>query len=165
MNAKAKTVQSLKADYKRAQASVVAADKSAARARKAVEAARVALSAALIAKTPRTVDDYRIMVMPDDSRYWHRSSEMLDDVFGDCIFDDDGHLTDMVKEYLHAWENGEGISCYFARLEARDPVTGEWEEEDACGGFYGLGRGCAPIDQIRDQLEPREFAGEVEIVE
>ena len=126
----------------------------------------------------KDASDYRIVVSNDDSWAWSSSAEMLDDVFGDwwCECEDSAdHVSSKfgkcepspeAQRFIDEFEGKGryGVCAHYARLEAMDAVTGEYVEQDACGGFFSYD-GCAPEDAIRETLEPSDVLGTVEIIE
>ena len=124
---------------------------------------------AILAETPRTADDYRLLIVSDDGG-WSSTEDMLDDVLGDhdpivcCGADWRTHyksekawkeacdaIAAQTEMYRAAYEDGNGIFAFGGVLQERDPLTGEWEATDSCFGFYSLD-GCAPEKDIAEQV-------------
>lgn len=179
----AKSLEITRAAMGTAEANLKAADHALEIARDALIDAEGEYRQALWAVKPRTAADYKIVISGDDSWGWSSVEAMLDDTQGDYTADDACGATwqehfkskaawlkarAAVEAHNQAWIDawhGNGIACYHAALYSIDPISGEFSDEpdDTCGGFFSIDG--APIDAIRDQLEPRGFAGKVAIEE
>ncbi|KAK1548572.1 hypothetical protein Q3G72_035161 [Acer saccharum] len=106
---------------------------------------RAARDEAIIAAHTFTADDYRVVVSHDDTYV-----DSFEDIWG-CS--DPAEIDDPESEYnewREAYENGDGIYSFNVSLERQNPVDGEFETIDACGGFYSLTE-CIPRD-VRDLM-------------
>jgi len=139
--------------------------------------ARGTLRDAILEQRPRTAEDYRLVIMEEHSGWWRSTEDMLDDVLGSYTFEDlwgtdaealahfggdrkklnaakKEHAADL-QTWIDAYEDGGGIYTWFGALYVRDPLTGEFEEEDTCSGFYSIGGYTDDLEeQVRDQMVP-----------